>query len=177
MVPGSMADASAPRLRAPALDPPLHVALVNPEIPQNTGSIARLCGATTTPLHLVGRLGFRIDEKSVRRAGVDYWHLVSVHQHVDVSHFSQVVARPRWKLFSAVAKRSYLDAGYEPGDALIFGCESVGLPDDLIASHPDQVFGIPTSGAVRSLNLATAVGIVLFEALRQCGTLARAEPK
>jgi tRNA (cytidine/uridine-2'-O-)-methyltransferase len=169
-----MADAAAPRLRVPPLAAPFHVALFQPEIPQNTGSIARLCAATSSPLHLVGRLGFRIDEKAVRRAGVDYWHLVTVHQHLDLAHLGQVVPPKRWKLFSATAATSYLDAAYEPGDVLLFGPESTGLPEEIVEAHPGQVFGIPTSGAVRSLNLSNAAGIVLFEALRQVGGLREA---
>ena len=169
-----MADDAHPRLRVPAPATPFHVALFQPEIPQNTGSIARLCAATSSPLHLVGRLGFRIDEKSVRRAGVDYWHLVDVRQQPDLAHLEQVVARPRWKLFSALAEKSYVDAAFEPGDLLLFGPESTGLSEDLLAASPGQVFGIPTSGAVRSLNLSNAAGIVLFEALRQVGALANA---
>ncbi len=167
--------------------------LVEPEIPPNTGNVARLGAATGSPLHLVGRLGFRIDEHSVRRAGVDYWHLVDVRTHVDFAHFEHAFAgeaavetadegagaegpamgRPgRLHLFSALAERSYLDAGFEPGDALVFGRESVGLPEELTTKYADRLVGIPTLGAVRSLNLANAVGIALFEALRQAGALA-----
>lgn len=170
---------STPRLRAkapPPGQPPFHVVLVEPEIPPNTGSIARLCAATACPLHLVGPLGFRIDEHSVRRAGVDYWHLVDVRRHLDFSHFLHAFDKEapsgRLHLFSAVAERSYLDAGFVPGDALVFGKESVGLPDELLEAHRDRVVGIPTLGAVRSLNLANAVGIALFEGLRQTGALA-----
>ncbi|MGO9838380.1 MAG: tRNA (cytidine(34)-2'-O)-methyltransferase [Polyangiaceae bacterium] len=167
---------STPRLRAKPLAAPLHVVLVEPEIPPNTGNVARLCAATASPLHLVGPLGFRIDEHSVRRAGVDYWHLVDVRRHLDFEHFlhtrSGEVPAGRIHLFSALAPRSYLDASYAPGDALVFGKESVGLPDELLARFPDRVLGIPTLGAVRSLNLANAVGIALYEALRQLGALA-----
>ena len=152
----------------------LNVVLVEPEIPQNTGAVARLCAATTSPLHLVGTLGFRIDEKSVRRAGVDYWHLVDLRRHLDLAHFGQAVPSERWFLFSALAERSYLDAPFRPGDALLFGRESTGLAEDLLAQHPDRVLGIPTSGAVRSLNLSNAVAIVLYEALRKTGALAGA---
>ena len=148
---------------------------MEPEIPPNTGNVARLCAATASPLHLVGALGFRIDEKSVRRAGVDYWHLVDVRTHLDFPHFLHAWGKeaPAGKLhlFSAIATRSYLQAGYAPGDALVFGKESVGLSEDLLARYPDRVAGIPTLGAVRSLNLANAVGIVLFEALRGMGAL------
>lgn len=166
-----MARDHVPRLRSPPLSVPLHVVLVEPEIPPNTGNIARLCAATGSILHLVGPLGFRLDEKSVRRAGIDYWHLVDVRRHLDLHHFARVVPENRWKLLSASAEHSYLDATFRPGDALLFGRESVGLPDDLLAAHADQVVGIPTLGPVRSLNLANAVSIVVYEALRQAGAL------
>lgn len=166
-----MSDETAARLRVAPPAAPFHVALLEPEIPQNTGSIARLCAATCSPLHLVGRLGFRIDEKAVRRAGLDYWHLVDVRTHVDLAHLAREVPRPRWHLFSARGGRSYLDADFSPGDLLLFGKESVGLPDELAEEHEGRVWGIPTSGGVRSLNLSTAVGIVLFEALRKAGAL------
>jgi tRNA (cytidine/uridine-2'-O-)-methyltransferase len=185
---------STPRLRAPSLGTPFHVVLVEPEIPPNTGNIARLCAATACPLHLVGALGFRIDDQSVRRAGVDYWHLVDVRQHVDFEHFVHAWSReasgpfppgttaPRLHLFSAMATRSYLDAAFAPGDALVFGKESVGLSEELLARFPDRTVGIPTLAdprkadshalaAVRSLNLANAVSIALYEALRQAGAL------
>lgn len=166
-----MARDHSPRLRVPELVPRLHVVLVEPEIPPNTGNIARLCAATSSTLHLVGPLGFRIDEKAVRRAGIDYWHLVDVERHLDLSHFRNAHPNLRWRLFSGSAKKSYLEAEFRPDDALIFGRESVGLPDDLLEKHPEAVFGIPTSGAVRSLNLANAAAIVVYEALRQAGGL------
>ena len=164
-----------PRLRAAPLATPFHVVLVEPEIPPNTGNVARLCAATGSPLHLVGRLGFKIDEHAVRRAGVDYWHLVDVRQHIDFPQFHHAFQRasPTGKLhlFSAVTERSYLTCGMTPGDALVFGKESVGLADELLAQYTDRVAGIPTLGAVRSLNLANAVSIVLFEALRGASAL------
>jgi tRNA (cytidine/uridine-2'-O-)-methyltransferase len=166
-----MARNQAPRLRSPIALSPLHVVLVEPEIPPNTGNVARLCAATASVLHLVGTLGFRIDEKSVRRAGIDYWHLVDVRQHLDLTHLRHSLPAARWVLFSASAEKSYLDAKFQPGDALLFGRESVGLPDDLLEQHRDSVYGIPTLGEVRSLNLANAVSIVLYEALRQIGAL------
>jgi tRNA (cytidine/uridine-2'-O-)-methyltransferase len=165
-----------PRLRARPLETPLHVVLVDPEIPQNTGNIARLTAATQSRLHLVGKLGFRIDERSVRRAGVDYWHLVDLEQHHDFPHLEDSLRASRLCFFSAVATKSYLDVGYRPGDALVFGRESKGLDDDLLARFPDQIYGIPTLGPVRSLNLANAVAIVVYEALRQIGALSNAAP-
>ena len=165
----------APRLRAAPLERPFHIALVEPEIPQNTGNIGRLVAATASELHLIGRLGFRIDEHAVRRAGLDYWHLVKLKQHVSFDHFVHAHGG-RLCLFSATAKRSYLDAGFEAGDALVFGRESTGLPPELCERHADSVFAIPTLGPVRSLNLANAVSIVLYEALRQVGALAHTAP-
>jgi tRNA (cytidine/uridine-2'-O-)-methyltransferase len=166
---------SGGRLRAAPVDPPFHVVLVEPEIPPNTGNIARLTAATRGPLHLVGKLGFRIDEHSVRRAGVDYWDLVDVRQHVDFAHFLHAfqAESPGGKLhlFSAIAGRSYLGAEFAKGDALVFGRESVGLPKEILETHADRVVAIPTMGAVRSLNLANAVGIALYEALRQVGAM------
>jgi tRNA (cytidine/uridine-2'-O-)-methyltransferase len=170
---------SEQRLRAASSERPFHVVLVEPEIPPNTGNIARLCAATRSPLHLVGRLGFRIDEHAVRRAGLDYWHLVDVHTHatLDVAMAAigvDATPPPRRWLLSAHGARSYLDVAFEPGDVLVFGKESVGLPPELLASAPDATIGIPTLGAVRSHNLANAVAIVLYEALRQTGQLAAA---
>ncbi len=166
---------ATPRLRAAPVTPPLHVVLVEPEIPPNTGNIARLCAATASPLHLVGTLGFRIDEHSVRRAGVDYWHLVTIEQHPDFAHFLESFGKSspggKLHLFSATAEKSYLAAGFAAGDALVFGRESVGLSEELLRAHADRVVGIPTLGAVRSLNLANAAGIALFEALRQIGAM------
>ncbi len=162
-----------PRLRASPLAQPFRIVLVEPEIPQNTGSIARLAAATQSPLHLVGRLGFLIDEKAVRRAGLDYWHLVELEQHLDLAHFRNEHPAARLRLFSAVGAKSYLDAAFEPGDALVFGKESVGLDPELLERHAGSVFGIPTLGAVRSLNLANAVSVVIYEALRQVGALSQ----
>ncbi len=160
-----------PRLRAPKPPVPFHVVLVEPEIPQNTGNIARLCAATQCPLHLVGRLGFSLDEKAVRRAGVDYWHLVDVRRHAAWGDFAAAHGGGRVRLFAASGARSYLDAAFAPGDALVFGRESVGLPRELLEAHAGEVYGIPTLGAVRSLNLASAAAVVVYEALRQTGAL------
>jgi tRNA (cytidine/uridine-2'-O-)-methyltransferase len=160
-----------PKLRCSVLTPPFRVVLVDPEIPPNTGAVARTCAATASPLHLVGTLGFRTDEPSVRRAGLDYWHLVELHRHETFDDFLVTHTR-EVHLFSSGARRSYLEASFCPGDALVFGRESVGLPGDLTARYSDSVWGIPTAGSVRSLNLSNAVAIVLFEALRSVGALA-----
>ncbi len=160
-----------PKLRCPALAPPLHVVLVEPEIPPNTGSVARTCAATGSPLHLIEPLGFRIDDRALKRAGIDYWHLVEVHVHESFEAFVRAYPGLRMHLFSSQAERSYTQAQLRPGDALIFGKESVGLPRALLAQHHEQVLGIPTSGQVRSLNLSNAVAIVVYEALRQNAVL------
>jgi tRNA (cytidine/uridine-2'-O-)-methyltransferase len=148
---------------------------VEPEIPPNTGNIARLCAATRSPLHLVGKLGFSIDAHAVRRAGVDYWHLVDVRTHGSFDAFlaAFLAESPAGALHlhSAITTRSYLAVPPAPGDALVFGRESVGLPPELLAKYMDRVVGIPTLGAVRSLNLANAVSIALYEALRRSGAL------
>ena len=168
-----MARPDVPRkLRASPLTRPFRIVLVEPEIPPNTGSVARLCAATATPLHLVGKLGFRTDARAVRRAGLDYWHLVDLHRHDDLAAFRQAQPRARLRLFSANAERSYLDADLAPGDALVFGRESVGLPVELLEAWPEAAFAIPTLGAVRSLNLSNAAALVLYDALRRAGALA-----
>ena len=149
---------------------PLHVVLVNPEIPQNTGNIARMCAATGAVLHLVGELGFDTDEKAVRRAGLDYWHLVRVVEHADFDACLAALGTPAPLLFATSATRSYLDAPYAPGSVLVFGRESVGLPDDLLERYAERQYGIPMRrGSVRSLNLANAVAIVLYRALEATG--------
>lgn len=158
-----------PRLRAEPLPSPPHLVLVDPEIPQNTGSIARLAAALQCTLHLVGRLGFRIDDKAVRRAGLDYWPLVKLERHRDFAHFREAHPAARPRLFTAVAPRSYLQVDFAPGDALVFGCESSGLADELLASYAADTYAVPTVGPVRSLNLAGAVSVVAYEAFRRLG--------
>lgn len=151
----------------------LHVALWEPEIPPNTGNIARLCAATGSTLHLIGRLGFRLDERSLRRAGLDYWHAVTIVRHASLADFevwrrAQGHDPGRSFAFSAHAARPYTDARFHDGDCLVFGSESRGLPAETLAQFDNRVLTIPMPAAkVRSLNLASAVGIVLYEALRQ----------
>ena len=160
------------KLRMPKPRQPLHVVLIEPEIPQNTGNIARLCAATGTLLHLVGPLGFRIDEKSVRRAGLDYWHLVHVEEHADLESCLDRIGQISPLFFSAHAPRSYLSACYQEGCPLVFGKETKGFNAAIREKYSDSLYAIPTvRDSVRSLNLANAVSIVLYEALRSIGAL------
>ena len=149
-------------------DPPFRVVLMQPEIPPNTGNIARLCAATGTQLHLVKPLGFRITDARLKRAGLDYWDSVVMATHDHFDEFLRTAVPPRFFLFSTKATRSYSSVDYQPGDALVFGCETKGLPDSLLDAHPDRILGIPIrTDHVRSLNLSSAVAVVLYEALRQ----------
>ena len=146
----------------------LHVALVEPEIPPNTGNIARLCAATFTPLHLVGKLGFRTDDKAVRRAGLDYWGEVEIRYHLNIEALYATAPGCRFLYFTTKAERGYTMFRYAPGDCLVFGSETRGLPEDLLMRNWERSLTIPMPNhRVRSLNLATSVGIVLYEALRQ----------
>ena len=147
----------------------IQVALIQPQIPPNTGNIARLCAATDTPLHLIEPLGFSIDDAQVRRAGLDYWDRVDLWVHPDWFAFRDAMNRSRCLYFSAKARQSYLQAPYRANSCLVFGSETEGMPLRILEKHPEQCFTIPMSGAVRSLNLANAVSIVLYEALRQTG--------
>jgi tRNA (cytidine/uridine-2'-O-)-methyltransferase len=151
-------------------DPDFHVVLVAPEIPQNTGTTARLCAATDTRLHLVGPLGFSLEDRYLRRAGLDYWPHVDLEVHTDWERFAVRYRAQSLRFFSAKAARSHTSVGYERGDFLVFGGETRGLPPELLAQHAEQTYTIPMQGRkVRSLNLANAAAIVLYEALRQQG--------
>jgi tRNA (cytidine/uridine-2'-O-)-methyltransferase len=145
----------------------MHIVLVEPEIPQNTGSIARLAAATGSPLHLVGELGFSLEDRYLKRAGLDYWPFVDLFIHDNFADFLAEVEPSALCGFSTHAQRSYTQARFSDGDALIFGSESRGLPADLKKSL-EPLWHIPMPGTgVRSLNLANAVSIVLYEGLRQ----------
>jgi tRNA (cytidine/uridine-2'-O-)-methyltransferase len=146
-----------------------HVALIEPKIPPNTGNIARLCAATDTPLHLIEPLGFSLDERAVRRAGLDYWDQVDLWVHPDWFAFRDAISRDRCLYFSAKAERDYRDAPYVANSVLVFGDEVEGMPQRILDKHPERCFRIPMPGAVRSLNLANAVGIVLYRALGREG--------
>jgi len=146
----------------------LHIALWEPEIPPNTGNIARLCVATGASLHLVGRLGFRLDDRSLRRAGLDYWPEVTCYRHATLADLETHLQGSRFFCFSAHAKRLYTQVTYQAGDCLLFGGESHGLPAAIVEQYGERALCIPMpASGVRSLNLATAVGIALYEALRQ----------
>ncbi|HEX4607383.1 MAG TPA: tRNA (cytidine(34)-2'-O)-methyltransferase [Urbifossiella sp.] len=146
----------------------LHVALWEPEIPPNTGNVARLCAATGARLHLIGRLGFRLDDRSLKRAGLDYWPAVDWVRHATMDEFEAAVAgQPVW-VVETPADGPYTRAAFRDGDCLLFGSESKGLPPEVRERHAGRLVGVPMpTGKVRSLNLATTVGIVLYEALRQ----------
>ena len=153
----------------------LHIALINPKIPPNTGNIARLCAATDTSLHLIEPLGFSVEDADLRRAGLDYWDSVDLWVHPDWFEFREAIARDRCLYFSARAGRPMSEAAFRLNSVLVFGNETDGMPDRILEKHPDQCFAIPMqSGKVRSLNLATAAGIVLYEALRKTGSEAAA---
>ncbi|QDU63142.1 tRNA (cytidine(34)-2'-O)-methyltransferase [Planctomycetes bacterium Pan216] len=145
-----------------------HVVLIEPEIPANTGAITRLCAATGSSLHLVGRLGFRLDDRRLKRAGLDYSPLVEVQTHVDWPSCQEVLPAAPVYFFSARAERLYTEASYLPESILVFGCETRGLPPSLLR-QTERCWRIPIlDERVRSLNLATSVGIALYEGLRQC---------
>jgi len=152
-----------------------HVALVEPEIPPNTGNIARLCAATETPLHIVGVTGFKMDDRTLKRAGLDYWDEVDLHRHVDIDDLFASLPSSRFLFFSTKVPRAYTDWQYEDGDCLVFGSETRGLPEILLSDNADRCLTIPmVNKNVRSLNLSTSVGIVLYEALRQGGLATQA---
>lgn len=145
----------------------MQVVLVAPAIPPNTGNVARLCAATQTPLHLIRPLGFFLDDRRLRRAGLDYWEHVALTVHDSLEAYWQAHAPARCYFVSTKGSQSYAEVRYQPGDSLIFGNEGHGLPPALFTAYAAQTIRIPMSGPVRSLNLATAVAITLFEALRQ----------
>lgn len=146
----------------------IHVALWEPEIPPNTGNIARSCAATGSTLHLIGRLGFSLDDRHMRRAGIDYWHAVQVELHATFADFERVIGTDSIICIETPALRPYTAAEFRPGHCLLFGNESSGLPPEIKERFADRTFSIPMpTGKVRSLNLATSAGIVLYEAMRQ----------
>lgn len=145
----------------------LNVVLVQPEIHQNTGNIARTCAATGARLHLIGPLGFEITDKALRRAGLDYWYLLDVNIYSSLEEFFQQEQPERIWLLSTKAPKAYTAVFYQDGDYLFFGRESAGLPEPFLEQHRQSCVKIPMMGDARSLNLSNSVAITLYEALRQ----------
>lgn len=151
---------------------PFNIVLVEPEIPPNTGNIARLCAATGTTLHLVGKLGFNTDDRTLKRAGLDYWKFVDIRYWKDLEELQQNFPEGRFFYLSTKVAHNYVDVQFHAGDFIVFGKETKGLPVELLDANPDTSITIPMpAGNVRSLNLSTSAGIVLYEALRQTGRL------
>ncbi|NLZ93871.1 MAG: tRNA (uridine(34)/cytosine(34)/5-carboxymethylaminomethyluridine(34)-2'-O)-methyltransferase TrmL [Firmicutes bacterium] len=145
----------------------MHVVLVEPEIPPNTGNIARTCAVTGTTLHLVEPLGFSLDEKHLKRAGLDYWQHLNLVLHPNLESFLATAAEKSCWFLTTKGKRSYVDVSYQPDDFLLFGKETAGLPDWLLQKYPERCLRIPMGKTIRSLNLSNSVAVVLYEALRQ----------
>lgn len=145
----------------------MHLVLVEPEIPANTGNIARTCAVTGAELHLVRPLGFSIDDKHLKRAGLDYWHLLKVHLHDCFEDVLAAYPTHRFYLVTTKGARFYTDVSYGMDDFLVFGKETAGLPKELLERLPEQCIRLPMLNQARSLNLSNAVAVVLYEALRQ----------
>ena len=145
----------------------MNIVLIEPEIPPNTGNIGRLCVATNSTLHLVGKLGFHLDEKSLRRAGLDYWKNINLKIHKDIDKFLSTLPPTNLFFFSKKAKKIYTKAPYSNNSYLIFGSETRGLSNKILKKYSAKLYKIPQTKKVRSLNLANAVSIVLYEALKR----------
>ena len=147
----------------------MHIVLVNPEIPQNTGNIARTCAATGAKLHLIEPLGFELSDRYLKRAGLDYWHMMTLELHADWQAFCEEYPDARLHYATTKAPRDYCAVEYGPDDFLVFGRETRGLDEELLAANYDRCVRIPMRPDARSLNLSNSVAIVLYEALRQQG--------
>ena len=149
-----------------------NIVLVEPEIPQNTGNIARTCAATGCALHLIKPLGFRLDDRYLKRAGLDYWHMLEVYVYENMDELFEKYPDGRFFYFTTKAKKRHTDAAYSRGDFLVFGRETRGLDEELLTAHPDRCVRIPMMKGARSLNLSNSAAIAVYEALRQndfCG--------
>ncbi|MBP1154426.1 MULTISPECIES: tRNA (uridine(34)/cytosine(34)/5-carboxymethylaminomethyluridine(34)-2'-O)-methyltransferase TrmL [unclassified Paenibacillus] len=146
-----------------------HIVLVEPEIPANTGNISRTCAATGTWLHLVRPLGFNTDDKTLKRAGLDYWHAVNIEYHDSFQEVKDKYRGSRFFMATTKAEKLYTDISFQDGDFLVFGKETKGLSPEILAEHPDTLMRMPMTEAVRSLNLSNAAAIILYEGLRQTG--------
>ena len=147
----------------------MHIVLYAPEIPQNTGNIARTCAATGSVLHLIEPLGFELSDKYLKRAGLDYWHLMELHVHPDFDTMMAEYPHAVYYFATTKAPRGYHEVSFRPEDFLVFGCETKGLPESLLSRVYDRCIRIPMRSEARSLNLSNSVAIVLYEALRQQG--------
>ena len=146
-----------------------HIVLVEPEIPQNTGNIARTCAVTGAVLHLVEPLGFSIDDRQLKRAGLDYWHLLDVRRYANLEEFFQKNAGGRYFYLTTKATQSYTEPKFQDGDYLMFGKETRGLPEPMLIANPERCIRIPMREGARSMNLSNAVSVVVYEAWRQLG--------
>ena len=149
--------------------PTLNIVLVEPEIPQNTGNIARTCAATGARLHLVKPMGFTVTDAKLKRAGLDYWHEMDIRIHKNWEDFLAKESPGRLWLFTTKADRLYTSAAFAMGDFLVYGRETAGLPDEIRLAYPDSCLRIPMLGSTRSLNLSNSVALSLYEALRETG--------
>ena len=147
----------------------LNIVLVEPEIPQNTGNIVRTCAATGTHLHIIKPMGFTIDDKKLKRAGLDYWHFLNIKYYENIDEFFEINKDGRFFYLSSKAPASYTDVNYKDNDFLIFGKETKGLPEKLLIKHPERCVRIPMISSARCLNLSNAAAVVVYEALRQTG--------
>lgn len=147
----------------------MNIVLLEPEIPANTGNIGRTCVATGSSLHLIEPLGFRLDEKSIKRAGMDYWERLDVRRYINYDEFLEANRPKRIFMATTKANRTYADVSYDPDDYILFGKESAGIPEEILVENESNCIRIPMEPSIRSLNLSNSVAIILFEALRQQG--------
>lgn len=147
----------------------MHIVLHQPEIPGNTGNIGRTCVATGTPLHLIEPLGFRLDEKFIRRAGMDYWKDLDVRRYMNYADFLEKNPGARIWMATTKARKSYTEVTYGPEDYIMFGRESAGIPEEILVENEESCIRIPMLSAIRSLNLSNSAAVILYEALRQNG--------
>ncbi len=147
----------------------MHIILHQPEIPQNTGNIGRTCVATGTSLHLIEPLGFRLDEKAIKRAGMDYWQHLDLHRYMNFEEFKEKYPNAKIWMATTKAKHVYSDVEFGPDDFIMFGKESAGIPEEILVDYEETCIRIPMLPEIRSLNLSNSVAVVLYEALRQTG--------
>ncbi|NOZ12318.1 MAG: tRNA (uridine(34)/cytosine(34)/5-carboxymethylaminomethyluridine(34)-2'-O)-methyltransferase TrmL [Acidobacteria bacterium] len=147
--------------------PLFHVVLVEPEIPQNTGNIGRLCVGSRCSLHLIKPLGFSLEDRYMKRAGLDYWKYLDWHLHDSFEAFMEKMHPERFYFFSKKAVKNYWDVSFQRGDALVFGKETLGLPESFIKNYPEQSLRIPMPGETRSINLSNSVAVAVYEGMRQ----------